>query len=110
MNWFHISAIPVWVFVVGGLFLYLLIGFIHAAVVSYWSGKNSRLWISLACESTIGFTLTWPIYDFINTLAWGVSKYDDLMNWFKKKGQESTLPPENSVTDVPVRDRYYDSR
>lgn len=112
MNFSLTHAIPTWVFVTGGLFLYLLIGFIHAAVMSYWSGKNSRLWVWLVCESPLGFTVLWPCYDLLNAVFWVFDKYSALMDWFKKKGQESTLPPKNSVTDVPEappKERYYDS-
>lgn len=83
------------VIIVGSVFLYFLIGAAQAIITALRAGRGNAGLLSDFGGLTL--TLLWPFMDLIAFVFWVIGKYTDFLDWIKKRGELSMMPPENEA-------------
>lgn len=85
---------PVWLIVLVGISFYCLVGFVQVVARAYLSGRRGRYG---TMDGFDGFAMMclWPIFDSLWVVCWFLDKFEDLLEFFRKRGAESVMPARN---------------
>lgn len=90
-------TIPVWPLMVVGVFFYVAVGVAQAVLMSFLHGRGPKGSLDIDIVRGLLLAFVWPVVDVVLIGFWVASRYDDLLEAARKRGEQSAQNDRHGV-------------